>query len=118
MEVEVGERDGTRIMRIRGDIRTDDARELGATFERLLEEGDLDMVLDLEEVGYVTSAGLGHMVSIAAVLRRRGGNLAVANLSADVRKAFQVTRIDRVVEILPSVDAALDALKRLASRED
>lgn len=116
MDVEVVENEGARIVRIAGDIRTDDARELAAMFDKLLEEGDLDMVLDLEKVGYVTSAGLGHIVSIAAVLRRRGGNLAVCNLSADVRKAFQVTRIDKVVEVQNSLEAALETLRQLAAR--
>ncbi len=116
MEVEVVETGGVRVVRIQGDIRTDDARQLAATFDKLLEDGDLDMVLDMERVGYVTSAGLGHIVSIAAVLRRRGGNLAVCNLSADVRKAFQVTRIDKVVDVQNSLEAALEMLRQLASR--
>jgi len=115
MFIDVSEKDGVRVVRVEGEIRTEDARTLGKTFEDLLDEGDLDLVLDLESVGYVTSAGLGHIVSIAAVLRRRGGNLAVCSLQGDVRKAFAVTRIDKVVEVLPNVDAAVDALKRLAS---
>lgn len=116
MDVQVVDREGVRVVRIEGDIRTDDARQLASTLEHLVEEGDLDMVLDMERVGYVTSAGLGHIVSIAAVLRRRGGNLAVCNLSPDVRKAFQVTRIDKVVEVQNSLEAALEMLRQLASR--
>lgn len=117
MFIDVHEREGVRIVRVEGEIRTEDARTLGTTFEDLLEEGDLDLVLDLGQVGYVTSAGLGHIVSIAAVLRRRGGNLAVCNLQGDVRKAFAVTRIDRVVEVLPNVEAAIEAVKRLADEK-
>jgi anti-anti-sigma factor len=116
MELSSEDRDGVRIVKIDGDIRTEDARVLAQTLEELLEEGDLDMVLDLERVGYVTSAGLGHIASIGVVLRRRGGNLAVCNLSQDVRMVFQVTRIDKVVEVLSSVDSALEHLKRFADR--
>lgn len=116
MFIDVRDHDGIRVIQVEGEVRTEDARTLGKTFEELLEEGDIDLVLDLGEVGYVTSAGLGHIVSIAAVLRRRGGNLAVCNLQGDVRKAFSVTRIDKVVEVLPSVEAAVEALRRLADQ--
>lgn len=115
MKVETSEQDGVHVVRVEGEIRTEDARSLGETFEGLLEEGEVDLVLDLGGVGYVTSAGLGHIVSIAAVLRRRGGNLAVCNLVPDVRKAFQITRIDKVVEVVPTVEAALETLRRLAA---
>jgi anti-sigma B factor antagonist len=115
MFIDVVDHGGIQVIKVDGEIRTEDARTLGKTFEELLAGGDIDLVLDLAEVGYVTSAGLGHIVSIAAVLRRRGGNLAVCNLQGDVRKAFAVTRIDKVVEVLPSIEAAIEALRRLAS---
>ncbi len=112
MFIEVKDHEGIRVIRIEGEIRTEDARILGDTFEKILEEGDLDLVLDLCDVKYVTSAGLGHIVSSAAVLRRRGGNLTVANLSSDVRKAFQETRIDKVVEVAPTVESGLEQIRR------
>lgn len=113
MFIEVEDNDGVKVVKIEGEIRTEDARKLGETFETLLEDGDLDLVLDLDGVSYVTSAGLGHIVSVAAVLRRRGGNLGVAGLKGDVRKAFEVTRIDRVVEVCPNVSSAVDTLRRM-----
>jgi anti-anti-sigma factor len=115
MEIDSTESGGVRVLKLRGDIRTEDSRLLASTFERLLEDGDLDMVLEMAEVGYVTSAALGHIVGLAAVLRRRGGNLAVCALAPEVRKSFAVTRIDKVVEVAASLGAALDTLKRMSS---
>lgn len=115
MFIEVEDDDGVQVVKIEGEIRTEDARKLGETFETLLERGDIDLVLDLTGVNYVTSAGLGHIVSVAAVLRRRGGNLGVSGLKGDVRKAFEVTRIDKVVEVCPNVASAIETLRRLRS---
>lgn len=114
MNIDSEETEGVRILSFDGEIRTEDARALGDAFEELLSEmEDIDLVLDLDGVNYVTSAALGHIVSTAAVLRRRGGNLAVCGLNPEVRKAFAVTRIDRVVEVVSTRDAAIEKLRHL-----
>ena len=113
MQIDKQGTEDVRILVIQGEIRTEDARVLGDSFQDALEEGDLDLIIDLSDVKYITSAALGHIVSTAAVLRRRGGNLAVCGLSSEVKKAFSVTRIDRVVEVQANQEAALEKLRHL-----
>ena len=62
---------------------------------RLIEAGDLRLVLDLEGVQFLDSSGLGAIVSILKALGNRG-TLAVCNVRGAVLSLFQLTRMDRV----------------------
>lgn len=62
---------------------------------RLIEAGDLRLVLDLEGVQFLDSSGLGAIVSILKAVGNRG-TLAVCNVRGAVLSLFQLTRMDRV----------------------
>lgn len=68
------------------------------------------VVLDLDHVDFLDSSGLGAMVSILKALGSRGA-IAVCNVKGSVLSLFQLTRMDKVFDILPS---RADAVARLA----
>ena len=77
---------------------------------QVLGEGVTRLVLDLEEVEFIDSSGLGVVVS---VLKRLGpsGNLAIANANSSVRRLFSLTRMDRVFTLYDSPQAAVTNLQ-------
>jgi anti-sigma B factor antagonist len=66
-----------------------------------------DVVLDLSEVTFMDSTGLGAMLSCLRALKSRGGSLKVASLSPEVRRLFDMVMMDKVFSVYPDVDAAL-----------
>lgn len=77
---------------------------------QVLGEGVTRLVLDLGEVEFIDSSGLGVVVS---VLKRLGpsGNLAIANANGAVRRLFSLTRMDRVFTLYDSPQAAVTNLQ-------
>lgn len=65
------------------------------------------VVLDLTQVEFVDSSGLGSIVGSMKSLGR-GRRLDLVGLSPAVEKVFRMTRMDSVFQIFPTVDAAVE----------
>jgi anti-sigma B factor antagonist len=81
--------------------------ELKAEMLKLFDEGKNSLVIDLKEVRFVDSSGLGSLVSGFKNASARNGNLKLAGLQPQVKSMFELTRLHRVFEIFPGVDEAL-----------
>lgn len=75
---------------------------------RNLTSGDADVILDMAQVEFLDSSGLG---SIVAVYKAMGPNraMALAGLQPAVEKVMTLTRMNTVFAIFPTVDDALAA---------
>lgn len=61
---------------------------------------DRDVVVDLAEVRYVDSSGLGTLVALRKRLEREGKKMILARPSEEVRKLLELVRLTKVFEIL------------------
>lgn len=76
--------------------------------------GAIALVLDFSGVGYISSMGLRVLMIASKDLRARGARIAVADLQPVVAEIFAIARFGHVVEVFPSVRAALQALSARA----
>jgi len=81
--------------------------ELKAQMLKLFEEGQVNLVVDLQAVRFVDSSGLGALVSGFKNASSRNGNLKLSGLQLQVKSMFELTRLHRVFEIFTDVDEAL-----------
>jgi anti-sigma B factor antagonist len=65
------------------------------------------IVLDLARVAILPSLALGLLVQIANRCKARQQRLKLAGVQPQVRQVFSITRLDRVFDFVPSVEAAL-----------
>lgn len=75
----------------------------------LINEGQALFVLDLSEVDFVDSSGLGAIVASLKMLGGKG-DLVIASAGEKVMKLFKLTRMDRVFQVFPTSDEALAQL--------
>lgn len=75
----------------------------------LINANNFFLVLDLENVDFIDSSGLGAIVTSLKVLGRRG-DLVIASVNNDVLMMFTLTRMDRVFRIFPNAVEAVAAL--------
>ena len=68
------------------------------------------LVFDLEHVTYVSSVGLRVLMIASKSLRPRGARVAVAAMQPVVAEILEICRFSAVVEIFPTVEAALEAM--------
>ncbi len=74
--------------------------------QKLIDQGVRKLVLDLEQLEHIDSAGLGVVAVTSGRMRDLGGEVRVAGGSPQVQKIFEITHIGQVVALHPDVDSA------------
>ena len=69
-----------------------------------------NFVIDLKQVDFMDSAGLGTLIAVLKRITERGGDMKVACLQKKPRMVFEITRAYKVFEIYDTVDEALKKL--------
>jgi anti-anti-sigma factor len=78
---------------------------------RLIDESSAEpginiVVIDLSRVQMLPSLGLGTLVQISNKCKVRQQRMKLAALSPQIRQVFTITRLDRVLELIDTVEAA------------
>lgn len=73
-------------------------------------EGFRNIVLDLSEVKYTDSSGLSALLVGNRILQEDGGMFVLASLSDHTMKLIKISQLDSVLNIVPSVEEAVDAV--------
>jgi anti-sigma B factor antagonist len=77
----------------------------------LLAKGQTRVVLNLAEVQYVDSSGLGELVKTHSTLRNQAGQLKLANLNKRVRDLLQTTRLSAVFDTYNDEASAITSFR-------
>ncbi|GBC78694.1 Putative anti-sigma factor antagonist [bacterium HR08] len=81
--------------------------QLREAIRRLLQSGVRKILLNLANVPYMDSAGLGELVRAYTTVRREGGELKLLNLTARIQDLLTITKLISVFESFDSEEAAL-----------
>lgn len=95
------------VLTVRGEVDVYSAPALQAGLLTLLDSGAKPVVVDLTEVGFLDSTGLGVLVAARTAAADAGRALPIACDHERILKLFKITGLDSVFEIYPSVDAAV-----------
>ena len=79
------------------------------TVTQLLEEGRVNLLVDLSKVGFLDSSGLGALVRALTQSQKEGGQTKLLNAGPQVRKLLQMTKLDSVFEIHSDLEAAVSS---------
>jgi len=82
------------------------AKDFRAEFDTAVEEGST-VVLDLQSVEFIDSAGLGSIVASLKRLRGTGGDIRICNVHKPVRALFELVRMHKLVDIYTSREEAV-----------
>ena len=116
MSIQVGERDGVRVLVPDGPLKTAaDAAMLGAQLSVVTEEGGTRVVVDCSNVTLLGSAALRVLLQAARRMRAKGGGLVIASVSPRVRRALDVSGFQKDIVIAADVGEAVAALPAPAS---
>jgi len=66
---------------------------------KLLDDGHRDFVLNLAEVPYIDSFGLGQLIAVWSSIEKNSGQMTLLRPTDFVRKLFQITKLDSVFHL-------------------
>ena len=98
-----------QVLAIAGKI---DARTMGdfeAGIRALLDAGHHKLVLDFGEVSFISSAGLGILMSVIDEIRETGGDMVLARVVPEVYRIFDLLEFTTLFRFFPTVEAAAAA---------
>jgi anti-anti-sigma factor len=85
-------------------------RELKKTVERLVGSEVTDIILDMNGVTAIDSAGLGGLVSLRSMIGKHNGRLIFCRLTPEVESIFRVTELIEFFKVTSTRDEALAVL--------
>jgi anti-sigma B factor antagonist len=77
----------------------------------LLADGQKRILLNLAEISYIDSAGLGGLISAYTTTKREGGQLKLVNLTKRIQDLLAITKLITVFETFESESEALGSFK-------
>ena len=83
--------------------------------QKLIEEGDTRVVVNLSGLSFIDSSGLGALVSCQRRATNEGGGLRIADVPPFAASIFHLTRLTRVFNVRESEQQAVDALAQSGS---
>jgi anti-sigma B factor antagonist len=78
---------------------------------RLLGEEKKKLVLDLGEVSYMDSAGVGELVSVYTSVKNRGGDLKLSRLTKKIKDLLSITQLMTIFDTYETTEEAIGTFK-------
>jgi anti-sigma B factor antagonist len=105
--------DGITIVDLSGRITLGEGSVvLRDTIKDLLGKGNKKILLNLGDVSYIDSSGIGELVSAFTSVQRQGGELKLLNLTKKVHDLLQITKLYTVFDVKDDEASAVGAFAR------
>jgi len=111
--IQVAERDGLRIARIRvkAILTAEEVQSFGRALLALADIPGRRVVLNFLGLEQLTSMALGEIIRLHKRLAESGGELCLADIDPRIYEIFAITRLDRLFRIFDREDEAVAALR-------
>jgi anti-sigma B factor antagonist len=108
VKLNIRETDGVSIIDVSGRLTLgESANTLRNAVRELAESGQRKIVLNLTELSFIDSSGLGLLVGGFAAFTRLGGQLKLVNLSNRVKELLVITKLYTVFEVFDNEATAI-----------
>ncbi len=107
MNIEMRELKHVSVAKVSGRVDSSTAPDLEKSLQNLLDSGRNQVVLDLQETDYMSSAGLRVLVAMHKSAKKAGGGLCLAQPSARVNEVLELAGLTPVFDVYPDVVAAV-----------
>ena len=110
MELTIERDDNALTARVNGRIDSTNARDFEEAIRTKIEDGDRAVIMDFENLSYISSAGLRAVLMTAKTLWKRDAKFALCSLSGPVKEVFEISGFDKIIPIHDSREGALNSL--------
>ena len=110
MEIDTVRENGALIAKAEGRVDGSNAREFQDALTAAIGESDRIVVLDLEQLSYISSAGLRVILLTAKNLEQKQAKFAICSLSDSISEVFRVSGFDKVIPVRNTQEEAISAI--------
>jgi stage II sporulation protein AA (anti-sigma F factor antagonist) len=110
MDITVAQRDQATVVSVVGSVDALTVDTLTEALKKQFEQGNLMLVADLNDVDYMSSAGIRALLNMVKESRGLGGDLLLAAARGGAHRVLEMSGFMNIAKIFSDVDAALASL--------
>lgn len=110
LKVKAVTQDSITIVEIEGEVDLYSSPEVRKVLLQLTKEKTPTILINLGKVIYMDSSGVATLVEGLQQVGKYGGKFKLANLRAEVKDVFELSRLDKVFEIYDTIEEALKSI--------
>lgn len=96
---------------VSGEVDAQSAQELREQMLSLLGRGICKILVNLDQIRFIDSTGLGILVGGLKRAREKGGDLVIVSNNGAVNRLLELTGLNQILQVLPTEDNALEYLR-------
>jgi anti-sigma B factor antagonist len=109
MEIRRADSEDVAVLQVRGDIEGfDEVTQLKRAVQEVVREGKKRFVLDLKELVWLSSLGLGALVGCYKVVREGKGFLCLARANEQIMSLLRMTNLTRAFQVYSDITEAVN----------
>ena len=85
----------------------DDTKDFNDLLHKLIDEGKKNVIVDLADVKFMNSSGLGMMIGGLTTMKKAGGNLKLARVTDKIESLLIITKLITIFESYENVEDAV-----------
>jgi anti-sigma B factor antagonist len=107
MDFTISQNGNSTILVLKGSLLADiQTREILDKVSELVQEGKVNFVVDMAQLKFINSSGLGMLLTCLLKARKNRGDLILANVPEQVSNLLNITKLNSVFTIAESVNEA------------
>ncbi len=110
MEISAERQGGVVVIKAAGRVDSSNSREFHAGIEAILADDDQAVVVDFEEIAYISSAGMRVVLLLAKSLKSKAVGFALCSMSESVLEIFTISGFNKIISIHDSQSDAVAAV--------
>ncbi len=107
LELQADQIEGVLVISVAGRIDGMNAQEFHQNLNKEMGDSDNPVILDLEKLSYISSAGLRSILLVAKTLQVKGTKFLLCSLPAPIKEIFEIAGFDKIISVLESRSDAM-----------
>jgi anti-anti-sigma factor len=108
MQISVKTTNEVKVLAFEGRLDTQTSPDAQQQLTQLIEAGSTKILVNLEKLDYISSAGLRVLLVVAKKLKANAGELRICSLNAVVKEVFDISGFDMILPVSASEAEALE----------
>jgi anti-sigma B factor antagonist len=113
MKIKTSEKYEAVVIELKGNVMGgDDTKEFNDLLHKLIDEQKTRIVIDLADVKFMNSSGLGMLIGGLTTVKKANGQYKLANVTDKIESLLIITKLITIFETYDSVDKALESFSK------
>ncbi|UCZ53688.1 STAS domain-containing protein [Bacillus shivajii] len=99
LQIDIQEQNNADVVYLTGEVDVYTSAKLKESLAPLTEKGQNTLIVDLSQVSYIDSTGLGIFIGALKSVDKAGGTLKISGVNDRVKRLFEITGLNEVIDI-------------------